>query len=190
MPDQPAGVLGRHPQTADLSHSEDQRGPGWRVFDATPRCGKEVRDWIASVIVQDDDLADPADVALVVSELFTNAVLHGPGGQVLVAHFLWRGGVRIAVCDGGGTSTPQLREPARSEEGGRGLQVVDMIAAAWGQFRVGSAQVVWCELGKPLDSVLSDPWSWLLAAIAGIGPSGPCSSSAEASDRIPITPQG
>lgn len=190
MPDKPTDVLGRHPHAADLSHSKDQRGPGWRVFDATPRCGKEVRGWIADVVAQHDDVADPADAALVVSELFANAVLHGPGGQVLVAHYLWRDGARIVVCDGGGASTPQLRQPARSEEGGRGLQVVDVIAAAWGQFRIGAVQVVWCDLGKPLDSVLSDPWSWLLVAIAGVGPTGPCSSSAGTSDRIPIPPQG
>ncbi len=177
MPDQPAGVLGRHPHAADLGHSEDRRGPDWRVFDATPRCGKEVRDWIASVIAQRDGLADPDDAALVVGELFTNAVLHGPGGQILVAHYLWRDGARIVVCDGGGTTTPRLGQPARSAEGGRGLQVVDVLAAAWGQFRVGSAQVVWCDLAKRLDSSTSGSWSWLPAVITGVRLTEPFSSA-------------
>ena len=189
MPDQPTSVLRWHPHTADLSRPEEHCGADWRVFDATPRCGKEVRDWIAHAIAQHDGPADPADAALVVSELFTNAVLHGPGGQVLVAHILWRDGARIVVGDGGGTTTPQLRQTARSEEGGRGLHLVDMIAAAWGQFRLGSAQVVWCDLANPLGSVLSDPWAWLSAAIPDIGPTAPCSPAAEASGRIPITGQ-
>lgn len=146
MPDQPVGVLGRLGQSAEPSDPEGWRGPDWRIFDATPRCGKEVRDWIARVVAQQGGLADPGDAALVVSELFTNAVVHGPGGQVLVANCLWRDGVRIIVCDGGGPASPQVRQPARSEEGGRGLQVVDMIAAAWGQFRAGPVQVVWCDL--------------------------------------------
>ncbi|MGH3275756.1 MAG: hypothetical protein ACRDNZ_15700, partial [Streptosporangiaceae bacterium] len=80
MPDQPLGIPGPRPQTAEPSDPVAWRGPDWRVFRATPRYGKEVRDWIAHVVAQHDGLADPADAALVVSELFTNAVLHGPGG--------------------------------------------------------------------------------------------------------------
>jgi hypothetical protein len=187
MADQSATVLGRPSRTAGPSRPEEW-GPDWRLFDAAPRCGKAARDWIADVLGQHRGLAEPDDAALVVSELFTNAVLHGPGGQVLVAHYLWRDGARIVVCDGGGTSTPHLRRPERSEEGGRGLQVVDMLAAAWGQFRAGpAAQVVWCDLGKPLDLVLTDPWGWLPVAIANIARTEPCHSTVPASDRIAIT---
>ena len=46
------------------------RGPGWRVADAGPGCGKQVRDWIASAIARHGALADPADAALAFGELF------------------------------------------------------------------------------------------------------------------------
>jgi Histidine kinase-like ATPase domain len=113
-------------------------------------------------------LADPDDVALVVSELFTNAVLHGPpGGLVLVGYCLWPGGARVVVCDAGGATTARLVEPGELQEGGRGLQVVDQLAAAWGSLRIGNAQAVWCDLDERLDSAaLSTQWAWLRAIVA------------------------
>jgi hypothetical protein len=46
-------------------------------------------------------------------------------------------------------------------EGGRGLQVVDSVAASWGSFRLPGAQAVWCDFGQPLDAPASDAWAWL-----------------------------
>src|SRR6266851_6942540 len=149
------------------------RGPGWRVFDAHPGHGKHVRDWVVGVVAGHGCPLDPADVALVVSELFTNALVHGPaGGQVLVGYCLWPGGARIVVCDGGGATAPRLREPDEMEEGGRGLQVVDAVAAAWGSFRTGHAQAVWCDLAKPLDVAAGDALAWLHAILAVIDLAG------------------
>lgn len=147
------------------------RGPGWRMFDACPADGSLVRDWITPVVSRHGCLADPADAALVVSELFANALMHGPaGGRVLVGYCLWPGGVRIVVCDGGGATVPRLGDPGELEESGRGLQVVDAVAAAWGSFRVGRAQAVWCDLGKPLDTAVSGKaWAWLHPLIATVG---------------------
>ena len=53
------------------------RGPGWQVFDADPRLGREIRDWIRSAISGHDCPVDAADAALVATELFGNAVTHG-----------------------------------------------------------------------------------------------------------------
>jgi len=144
------------------------RGPGWRAFDARPCYGKEVRDWITGVVARHGCPADPGDAALVVSELFANALMHGPaGGRVLVGYCLWPGGARIVVCDAGGATSPGLRDPGVLEEGGRGLQVVDAVAAAWGSFRAGHALAVWCDLGKPLDCPANgDVWAWLRAVLA------------------------
>ena len=127
------------------------RGPGWRWFDADPACGKAVRDWIARVVGAHGCPVDAPDAALVVSELFGNAVRHGPdAGNVLVAYLLWRDGARIVVCDRGGPTLPRLRDRDSCAEGGRGLQVVDALAACWGSFRAAHVQVVWCDLGQPL----------------------------------------
>jgi anti-sigma regulatory factor (Ser/Thr protein kinase) len=114
------------------------RGPGWQVFDADPRLGSQIRDWISSAISGHDCPVDAADAALAVTELFGNAVMHGPaGGRVLVGYRLWREGARLVVCDGGGPSTPRLVHGGELAEGGRGLRVVDSLAARWGQLRPG-----------------------------------------------------
>jgi Histidine kinase-like ATPase domain len=137
------------------------RGPGWRVVDADPGHGKRIRDWIRSAVTRHDCPVDSWDAALVVSELFANALMHGPrDGRVLVGYCLWREGARIVVCDGGGPGAPQLVR-AGLTEGGRGLHVVDSLAARWGSFRLCGARVVWCDFGQPLRAPASDAWAWL-----------------------------
>jgi anti-sigma regulatory factor (Ser/Thr protein kinase) len=143
------------------------RGPGWRLFNADPACGKTVRDWIRYVVASHPCPADPADAALVASELFANAVMHGPsGGQVFAGYVLWPHGARVIVCDGGGITTPRLRDGSGLEEGGRGLHVVDALSAQWGSFRALQAQVVWCDLGQPMHAAAGEAWAWLSAALA------------------------
>ncbi len=127
------------------------RGPGWRVFDAHPGDVRYVRGWICAAITRHGCPVDPEDAALAVSELFTNAVVHGPpGGRVLVGYCLWSGGARIVVCDGGGSGSPELRQVTSQAEGGRGLHVVDSVTARWGSFRLAGNLVAWCDFGQPL----------------------------------------
>jgi anti-sigma regulatory factor (Ser/Thr protein kinase) len=143
------------------------RGPGWQVIDADPRLAGQVRDQIKTAISGHACPVDPEDAALVVSELYTNAIVHGPpGGRVLVGYCLWREGARIVVCDGGGTTSPQLVRHGASAEGGRGLQVVDSLAARWGSFRLPCAQVVWSDLGQRLRAPAIDSWAWLLLVLS------------------------
>jgi anti-sigma regulatory factor (Ser/Thr protein kinase) len=138
------------------------RGPGWQVFNADPQLGSQIRDWITSVINGHDCAIDAADAALVVTELFSNAIRHGPvGGRVLVGYCLWQRGARLVVCDGGGPGTPQLVEGGELAEGGRGLHVVDSLAARGGSFRLAGAQAVWCDFGQPLHAAPGDAWAWL-----------------------------
>jgi len=97
-----------------------------------------------------------------------NAVRHGPdAGNVLVAYLVWPDGARIVVCDRGGPTLPQLRARDGFAEGGRGLQVVDALAARWGSFRAAHVQVVWCDLGQPLPATGAQAWARLNAALAG-----------------------
>jgi serine/threonine-protein kinase RsbW len=138
------------------------RGPGWQVFNADPRLGSQIRDWITSAINGHDCPVDAADAALVVTELFSNAVRHGPaGGLVLVGYCMWQQGARLVVCDGGGPGAPRLVESGELAEGGRGLHVVDSLAAGWGSFRTAAAQAVWCDFGQPLRAAPGDAWAWL-----------------------------
>ena len=183
-----SGIAEALPGTVgELSGEAGWRGPGWRVFGTCPGHGREVRDWITRVVSRHAcPIADPGDAALAVSELFANALLHGPAGRrVLVGYCLWRGGARIAVCDAGGVTSPLLRDPGELAEGGRGLQVVDVIAAAWGSFRIGQTLVVWCDLGQPLDSAApGDAWAWLRAVLATV-PLAPPRPEAVAACRLP-----
>lgn len=143
------------------------RGPGWRVVDADPGHGRQVRDWIRSAVTRHDCPVDAADAALAVSELYANAVMHGPaGGRVLAGYCLWSGGARVVVCDGGGPGTPRLRRDAGLGEGGRGLQVIDSLAARWGSFRLSGTRVVWCDFGQPMHAPAGDAWAWLRSVLS------------------------
>jgi ribosomal protein S18 acetylase RimI-like enzyme/anti-sigma regulatory factor (Ser/Thr protein kinase) len=97
------------------------REPAWRITDADPGQARQVRAWIRAAITRDGGPVDPDDAALVASELYTNALRHGPAaGRVLTGCWLWPAGTRIVVADGGGPGTPQLGRPEAVAEGGRG----------------------------------------------------------------------
>ncbi len=83
-------------------------------------------------------------VALLVSEVATNALVHGTGDvQVRVTT---RGGLlRIEVTD----DSPRMPVPRAAgllEEGGRGLALVESLADDWGVQRQGNGKIVWFEL--------------------------------------------
>ena len=142
----------------------------------------QVRDWVRSAVGRHHCPVDPADAALAVSELYANAVMHGPrGSQVLAGYCLWSAGARIVVCDGGGPAAPQVRRAEGLAEGGRGLQVIDALAARWGSFRLPGAQAVWCDFGQPLRVPEADAWAWLRRVLAAFPLDGsvPCRLAAE-----------
>ncbi len=94
----------------------------------------------------DEDACDTA--ALIVTELFTNAVLHTASEHVACELRDSDGRLRVAVKDQGMRPTgPQLRQ-AGHEEHGRGLQLVDALSSFWGTRDVadGPGRIVWAEL--------------------------------------------
>jgi anti-sigma regulatory factor (Ser/Thr protein kinase) len=99
-------------------------------------------------------LAD--DAAVIVSELVTNALMHGGSAVNGAARedvelILWRqpGQVVCAVTDPG-TGVPALVQPDPFGEAGRGLHVVQALSATWGWARLGdSRKAVWAALGVP-----------------------------------------
>ncbi|MFC9706091.1 ATP-binding protein [Streptomyces sp. NPDC056943] len=94
-------------------------------------CGPDIRD----------------TVALVVSELVTNAVVHTASDRVICELREDEDTLRIAVRDEGGAAGPRMRD-CGEEERGRGLLIVDALCTAWGADRTGhgTAQIVWAEL--------------------------------------------
>ncbi|MFJ8883673.1 ATP-binding protein [Streptomyces sp. NPDC102402] len=88
-------------------------------------------------------------VTLVVAELAANAVLHGrvPGRDfaLLLRRDDGRRVIRVEVSDTH-PARPARARPGAVEERGRGLVLVDALAASWGvRDRVGPGKTVWAE---------------------------------------------
>ena len=89
--------------------------------------------------------ADTAEaVRLAVSELVSNAVMHG-AGRILVALGVDEEGVHVAVSDGGVGFSPSGEPvmPPADSPGGRGLALIAMLSARWGVLP-GDPTEVWC----------------------------------------------
>ena len=84
---------------------------------------------------------------LMVTELVTNALRHASGPIELTA-LLLDDIVTLAVRDGG-TPLPRLRKVSESDEGGRSLHLVSVLAARWGARPTAKGKVVWCDLPLP-----------------------------------------
>jgi serine/threonine-protein kinase RsbW len=99
------------------------------------------------------------DVALVISELVGNAVLHArplSGGRLEVTWWVGSAGVHVRVTDGGSPGAVALREdgvapvPGGLDDSGRGLMIVDRLAVEWGVDDEGPARrTVWAVLPVP-----------------------------------------
>ncbi len=61
------------------------------------------------------------------------------------------GWLEISVRDGGAETLPRLARPSRSALGGRGLGLVQHIAAKWGTEVDGQVTTVWAVLDVALD---------------------------------------
>lgn len=102
------------------------------------------------------DCAAADDAALLTSELFANSVMHSRSGRhsvrerrgsvhVLVCHRC-PGPVRITVIDDGSASAPIVRRDDRLRTTGRGLLLVQELAARWGHDGGEHGRAVWFEL--------------------------------------------
>lgn len=120
-----------------------------RVLDASRDigAGTQARALVREAL-HDWDLAGIADEAtLVVTELVTNAVVHGDSSFRLQLSRT-PGAFRIEVVDEGeGTPEPQPQDT--EAEGGRGIMLVDAMASSWGVESVPSGKVVWAEIAIP-----------------------------------------
>ncbi|MGW7365931.1 ATP-binding protein [Streptomyces sp. NPDC054841] len=92
-------------------------------------------------------------VALVATELFTNAVVHTESERVLCELRDAEGQLRIAVQDQGcPPGEPRLCRISEDERG-RGLLLVDAVSSAWGAHdaQPGPGRIVWAELALDLE---------------------------------------
>ncbi len=93
-------------------------------------------------------------VILLTCELVTNSLQHSDsrrdGGTITVTLIAIPDGIRAEVIDEGGATVPALRpappESPELSEGGRGLQLVDMLSTRWNYCRDEAGTVTWFEL--------------------------------------------
>ncbi|MGV9554350.1 SpoIIE family protein phosphatase [Streptomyces sp. NPDC003522] len=106
-----------------------------------------------------EPLVDTAE--LLVSELVTNALRYGEG-EIRLRLLL----DRTLVCEvwDAGLVQPRRRRARDTDEGGRGLQLVGLLSAAWGSRRTPRGKTVWFELPLPDgETGLVDPAEALLS---------------------------
>jgi len=124
--DETATVLCEHSAVADARH----RVVGWSQLCEAP--------------------VDPEVLALLVSEVVTNAVLHGcPPCEVRVT---WDESVlRVEVRDAGVGQAPRAVDRGVSSESGRGLLLVETLSDRWGVDVTKRSTCIWFEVGLPTD---------------------------------------
>ncbi|MET9293775.1 SpoIIE family protein phosphatase [Streptomyces sp. NPDC003077] len=94
------------------------------------------------------DLEDLTDqLELLVSEVVTNAVRYAE--RPITLRLLRTDVLRCEVGDDV-PQLPRLRQARPSDEGGRGLYLVNRMARRWGATRLSTGKVVWFELSMPV----------------------------------------
>ncbi|MFF4041506.1 SpoIIE family protein phosphatase [Streptomyces sp. NPDC001816] len=160
--------------TLDTHHGEDdiallmarvQGLPADSVGDWTlprePRSVGRAREYARAQLLSWDmePLVDTTE--LLVSELVTNALRYGEG-EIRLRLLL----DRTLVCEvwDSGLVQPRRRRARDTDEGGRGLQLVGLLSAAWGSRRTPRGKTVWFELPLPGgENSLTDPAEALLS---------------------------
>ncbi|WP_449062207.1 ATP-binding protein [Planomonospora algeriensis] len=121
----------------------------WREFPGEEVSVPVTREWARGLLA--GRLAAPVldDVLLLLSEVVTNAITHSysgrtAGGRVAVRVTRTSGGVHVEVADGGSvTGAPTMHVPEVDDDGGRGLWLVNLLAAAWGSHHGEAGGSVW-----------------------------------------------
>ena len=120
-----------------------------RSYPATELAPRAARDALA-VVVADLPGEQIATGRLLMSELVSNSVRHGPseaGAKLGIFVGVERNRLRVEVSDASPDSA-ELRQAG--EAGGYGLRFVDALSSRWGSSRDGDLNVTWFELDLPL----------------------------------------
>ena len=106
------------------------------------------RSFLAEACCADRHAGVLEDAQLLVSELVTNAVRHGGPPITLCVRCDGSSDMQVRVSDGN-VHQPQVKHPEATEEGGRGMMLVDLISEHWGVDTDDDGKVVWFQLRTP-----------------------------------------
>lgn len=131
--------------TCPTSQNTNPTGPAVQRFEGLAEQIGAARAWALGCLPAGCPRRD--DVALVLSELVTNAVLHSasgtPGGQVEIRVDVEADAVALSVLDQGPTLAPAVRGPG---EHGRGLGIVGALVDAYDVTTTEAGRCTWCRL--------------------------------------------
>ncbi|MDH2424178.1 ATP-binding protein [Sphaerisporangium sp. TRM90804] len=121
------------------------------AFPATEAAVAEARRWLRKLLAG-HSCTD--DAVLLLSETFTNSVVHTRSAAVGVVLIVdGDGGVQIEVIDEGAETSPCVcRHAERGDltESGRGVRLLRALSSRWGFFEESPRCVVWFALDRPV----------------------------------------
>ncbi|MFF8813315.1 ATP-binding protein [Streptomyces pactum] len=120
-----------------------------QLFLRDDRSVRASREFVAHTLVGWGYSERLDEIRVCVSELATNAVVHGvpPGQHFAVRVEVDEVAVRIEVRDSS-AGAPVARSPRLDSEGGRGLLLVHELADAWGDITHTSGKTVWFSMSS------------------------------------------
>ena len=140
-------LLCRVPET-EVTRAYRQQERGLLDLEVELGAAKEARTFARELLAgwQAPD-ALVGDVVTVVSELVTNAVLHGAGPLQLRLRRTPRH-LHVEMRDGN-VSLPHLQGAELLDEEGRGLHLIESLSQRWGARRTENGKSVWCQFPLP-----------------------------------------
>ena len=114
------------------------------LADTVPASVARIRRFAVETSRTTAPAVDADTVALLVSEVATNALVHG-AGRVRVRVRPTLDGLRVEVHDED-TTLPARRQATPLDEGGRGIALVDALSSGWGAERTPDGKTVWFEV--------------------------------------------
>lgn len=151
-----ASDSGRMNEQPDASRQPQLPSPREAFYRRERRSIPRAREFARAALSDWNATARADDVLLCVSELTTNALVHGaPPGRGFRLHLflLDDGVVRVEVHDSGDGAV-QIPLPEPEADGGRGLLLVAALADKWGVGERAPGKIVWCEFS----AMVTPPW--------------------------------
>lgn len=120
-------------------------GPLWK------RPG-DARRWVIARCAEANLVLDGNDLPLLVSELVTNACVHG-ADPITIRLDTNSTRVRVEVEDNSPDDLPEVRRPSGRDTQGRGLLIVESLSHLWGTERTPTGKVVWAVVPVRADGI-------------------------------------